>query len=35
MRSAKRRGLGWKRWSQAWLYAALDLFDGYHVRYQD
>ena len=35
MRSAKRRGLGWKRWSQAWLYATLDLFDGYHVRYQD
>lgn len=34
MRSAKRRGLGWTRWSQAWLYATLDLFDGYHVRYQ-
>jgi len=35
MRSAKRRGLGWTRWSQAWLYATLDLFDGYHVRYQE
>jgi RNA-directed DNA polymerase len=34
MRSAKRRGLGWTRWSQAWLYDTLDLFDGYHVRYQ-
>lgn len=34
MRSAKRRGLGWTRWSQAWLYSTLDLFDGYHVRYQ-
>jgi RNA-directed DNA polymerase len=34
MRSAKRRGLGWTRWSQAWLYATLELFDGYHVRYQ-
>ncbi len=34
MRNAKRRGLGWTRWSQAWLYATLELFDGYHVRYQ-
>lgn len=34
MRSAKRRGLGWTRWSQTWLYVTLDLFDGYHVRYQ-
>jgi len=34
-RNAKRRGLGWTRWSQAWLYATLELFDGYHVRYQE
>jgi hypothetical protein len=34
MRNAQRRGLGWTRWSQAWLYATLELFDGYHVRYQ-
>lgn len=33
MRNAKRRGLGWTRWSQAWLYATLGLFDGYRVRY--
>ncbi len=32
-RNAKRRGLGWRRWSQAWLYGTLGLFDGYQVHY--
>ena len=34
MRNAKRRGLGWRRWSQDWFYTTLGLFDDYHVRYQ-
>ena len=34
MRSAKRRGLGWRRWRPTWLYGTLGLFDGYQVRYQ-
>jgi len=32
MRSRKRQGFGWKRWSRQWLYATLGLFNGYHVR---
>jgi RNA-directed DNA polymerase len=32
MRSRKRQGFGWKRWSKQWLYATLGLFNGYHVR---
>ena len=32
MRSRKRRGFGWKRWSRQWLYETLGLFNGYRVR---
>jgi RNA-directed DNA polymerase len=32
MRSRKRRGFGWTRWSTPWLYANLGLFNGYRVR---
>jgi RNA-directed DNA polymerase len=32
MRARKRRGFGWKRWSQQWLYEALGLFNNYRVR---
>ena len=31
MRSRKRRGFGWQRWSRQWLYDALGLFNGYRV----
>ena len=33
MRARKRRGFGWKRWSRAWLYETLGLFNDYRVRY--
>jgi RNA-directed DNA polymerase len=33
MRARKRHGFGWKRWSTAWLSAALGLFSDYQVRY--
>ena len=33
MRSRKRRGFGWKRWSRAWLYQTLKLFSDYRVRH--
>jgi RNA-directed DNA polymerase len=33
MRSQKRKGLGWKRWSRQWFYTALGLFNNYRVRY--
>jgi len=32
MRSCKRHGFGWKRWSRQWLYMNLGLFNGYRVR---
>jgi len=32
MRVRQRRGFGWKRWSQQWLYEVLGLFNGYRVR---
>jgi RNA-directed DNA polymerase len=32
MRSCKRHGFGWKRWSRPWLYEHLGLFNGYRVR---
>jgi RNA-directed DNA polymerase len=32
MRSRKRRGFGWQRWSRQWLYETLGLFNGYRVR---
>ena len=31
MRSRKRRGFGWQRWSKQWLYECLGLFHGYRV----
>ena len=33
MRARKRRGFRWTRWSRAWLYATLGLYNGYRVRY--
>jgi RNA-directed DNA polymerase len=33
MRARNRRGYGWKRWSQEWLYGPLGLFNDYQVRY--
>jgi RNA-directed DNA polymerase len=32
MRSCKRHGFGWQRWSRPWLYEHLGLFNGYRVR---
>ena len=34
MRSRKRKGFGWKRWSSQWLYRILGLFDDYQIRYR-
>ncbi len=31
-KARQRRGLGWKRWSNRWLYDGLGLFNGYKVR---
>jgi RNA-directed DNA polymerase len=31
MRARNEPGFGWKRWSKAWLYGTLELFDGYRV----
>lgn len=31
MRSRKRQGFGWQRWSRQWLYEHLGLFKGYRV----
>lgn len=33
MRAQQRRGFGWKRWSRAFLYADLGLFNDYRVRW--
>jgi len=33
MRARKRRGFGWNRWSRAWFYKTLGLFNDYGVRY--
>jgi RNA-directed DNA polymerase len=33
MRARGRSGLGWKRWSTAWLYDRLRLYQDYRVRY--
>jgi len=33
MRARKRRGFGWNRWSRAWMYTTLGLFNDYRVRY--
>ena len=32
-RARQRRGFGWKRWSSAWLYGTVGLFDAYRVSY--
>jgi len=32
MRNAKRRGVGWRRWRQEWMYQTLGLFGAYRVR---
>ena len=33
-RARQRQGFGWKRWSRAWLYQTLGLFDEYRVAYR-
>jgi len=33
MRAKKRHGFGWKRWSRAWFYKTLGLFNNYRVQY--
>lgn len=33
MYARKRRGFGWNRWSRAWLYETLGLYNDYRVRY--
>jgi RNA-directed DNA polymerase len=33
MRARNRQGFGWKRWSGAWIYTTLGLFNGYRVSY--
>ena len=33
MRARGRKGFGWKRWSNGWIYRTLGLFDGYRVRW--
>ena len=33
MRARKRRGFGWNRWSRAWLYNILGLYNEYKIRY--
>jgi RNA-directed DNA polymerase len=33
MRARGRQGFGWKRWSTAWVYTVLGVFDDYRVRY--
>lgn len=33
MRSRKRKGFGWKRWSSQWIYQGLGLFNDYQIRY--
>ena len=33
MRVRKRHGFGWNRWSTAWLYNTLNLYNDYRIRY--
>jgi len=33
MRARKRRGFGWNRWSRAWFYRTLGLFNDYRVQH--
>jgi len=32
MRSKRRQGFGWKRWSRDWIYENLGVYNDYHVR---
>jgi RNA-directed DNA polymerase len=32
MRARQRRGFGWKRWSNEWIYGVLGLFDDYKLK---
>jgi len=32
-RARQRRGFGWKKWSKAWLYRELGVFNDYRIRY--
>lgn len=32
MRSRKRHGFGWKRWSRDWIYAETGVFNDYYVK---
>jgi RNA-directed DNA polymerase len=34
MRARNRPGFGWQRWSRAWIYTTLGLFNGYRVSYR-
>jgi RNA-directed DNA polymerase len=31
MRSKRRQGFGWKRWSRDWIYEKLGVFNDYRV----
>jgi RNA-directed DNA polymerase len=33
-RASKRGGFGWKRWSRAWLYGTLGLYDDYRLKWR-
>jgi RNA-directed DNA polymerase len=35
MRSRKRKGFGWKRWSSQWIHSVLGLFNDYRVRWMN
>jgi RNA-directed DNA polymerase len=35
MRARRRRGFGWNRWSRAWFYETLGLFNDYGVRHYE
>ena len=33
MRAKQRRGFGWNRWSRAWFYETLGVFNDYRVQH--
>jgi RNA-directed DNA polymerase len=33
MKSRKRKGFGWERWSRSWLYEVCGLFSDYQIKY--
>jgi RNA-directed DNA polymerase len=35
MRARKLRGFGWDRWSRAWVYETMGLYDDYRVKYYE